>query len=983
MKTINILLTLICFLYKGQQQTNYYEKWYTTEDNMLPQNTIKSIVQDKYDFIWLSTENGIVRFDGKDFKIYDSDIPNVENRTMLIDGAAEDDWLFTFFQSGEIPSIISKRSFSIEPNNLKVKKFGTENLYKILKNNSESVKQQRFYYFITKNEYYILEGYNLYYHNSIKTQYIRKLKDYFYYNFFLSGNQLFYFKDPSSIEQICRTGQIKKYTTGITKASDYAIFVNNANQQTLIRNNNKIYLLEYVNNNIVLSVLYDDKKLKQIVISCLYYDRKNNMLLLGTKSNGLLMVRKNFITAVASPSLGNNIFYALAEYDKNHLITARGEVFNKNGYCKKLSFNEEIDPYGIITLRPHSEFLIKRENKIILYNNNKISTLLDFKVSSSSIYSISKGKNGKIWISFWEKGKYKFGYIIIQNQKIIQKEFYYTKYSVRNSFQINEDEILLATEKGLFLFNQKKRIIKTLIDKINFRSINSNGDKLIWVETYGKGLYLYKDGKVYFPPKYLSQSFLFAHCVLEDNYGYYWISSNNGLFQVKKKDLVDCFLGRKEKIYIHKYNKNDGLSTTEFNGGANTNGIKQGDYIIFPSMNGLIYINTKASKPILSNEIYYMDRFIINGKEIPINNRTINIDRKFGYMKVFIDYPDYGNLDNNYIEYRIDDNQWELLADNKTLNINSLSKGKHLISFRKLKNFSSAYIYKSLSLHVKPAFWETVLFKMSACAIFLLILYMLYKLRLRKIEKEKRILNQKIEEHTSELKKTITSLSITREELYAQLYRRKKFIASISHDIKSPIKFIKLSAGYLMENTNDTEQKKALNSIYESSDRIIDFIDSTIKYNKIFVYDNYKAKENVKLYNFIKQRISLFKNAAEFKALRIVNKIGKRKIIKTNPDVLSIIVHNILDNAIKYTDQNGSILIYDLKEDNQYKLVIEDTGIGMSPKEIKKLNEPISSEESNLGYRFIKELIPLIDCTIVIESTKNVGTKIFIIFNVN
>ncbi len=976
----------MCLLYKGQQQRNYYEKWYTTEDNMLPQNTIKSIVQDKYDFIWLSTENGIVRFDGKDFKTYDSHIPNVENRTMLINGAAKDDWLFTFFQSGEIPSIISKRNCSIElknsVNNSKIKKLGAENLYKILKSNSESIKRKRFYYFISKNEYYVLDNYNLYYHNNNRTKHIRKLNDYIYYNFFLSGNQLFYLKDSSSIEQICRTGQIIKHSTGITKALDYAAFVNNANQQTLIRNNNKIYLLEYVKNNIVSTVLYEDKKLNQIMISCLYYDRKNNMLLMGTESNGLLMLRKNFITTIKSPSSGNNIFYALAEYDKNQLITAQGEIFNKDGYQKKLFFDEESDSYGIITLQPRSEFLIKRENKILLYNNNKINLLLDFGTSGSSIYSISKGKDDKIWISFWQKEKHETGYIVIKNQKIIQKEFFDIKYSARNIFQINEDEILLATEKGLFLFNQKKRIIKTLIPKINFRSINSNGDNLIWIETYGKGLYLYKDKKVYFPPKYLSQTLLFAHCVIEDNYGYYWISSNNGLFQVKKKDLVDCFLRRKEKIYIHKYNKNDGLSTTEFNGGANTNGIKQGDYIIFPSMNGLIYIDTKASKPILSSENYYIDRFTVNGREIPING-IVNLNRKFGYLKIFIDYADYGNLNNNYLEYRIDDNQWELLTENKTLNINSLSKGKHIIRFRKLKNFSSDYIYKAISLYVKPAFWETLFFKISISTIFLVLIYIFYKLRLRKIEKEKRILNQKIEEHTSELKKTITSLSVTREELYAQLSRRKKFIASISHDIKSPIKFIKLSAGYLMENTDDTEQKKALNSIYESSDRIIDFIDATIKYNKIFVYDNYKAKENVKLYSFIDQRISLFKNAAEFKALHILNKIGKRKIIKTNPDVLSIIIHNILDNAIKYTNQNGSILIYDLKKDNQYKLVIEDTGIGMSPEEIKKLNEPSSSDDTHLGYRFIKELIPLIDCTIAIDSTKNVGTKIFIIFNLS
>lgn len=49
-------------------QNNYIEKWYSADSEHLPQNSVKNIVEDKFGFIWIATENGIVRFDGENFK---------------------------------------------------------------------------------------------------------------------------------------------------------------------------------------------------------------------------------------------------------------------------------------------------------------------------------------------------------------------------------------------------------------------------------------------------------------------------------------------------------------------------------------------------------------------------------------------------------------------------------------------------------------------------------------------------------------------------------------------------------------------------------------------------------------------------------------------------------------------------------------------------------------------------------------------------
>lgn len=981
MKYLLALLFVLACLQFSAQQENYYEKWYNADESKLPQNTIKSVVKDKYGFIWLSTENGIVRFDGKNFLTYDVNIPSVENRTLIIEGSADDDWLFTFFNSGEIPSIITRRSFSVVSERdsasfNKLKSHGPENLWKILKDSSEKIKKGRFHFYITKKEFYYIDHYRLFYQKNGKTRFIRDLKGYVYFRFFLLGNELFYLKDSALIEKIEKTGLIKEYQTGITEKDDFDFLVNNANKQLLIRNDNKIYLIEHKNNTISSTLVCDSKTLKDLPITCMYYDSVTRTLIVGTVSKGFLLVRKNFINAYNSPR--KTIFHDITTFNDKEVITGEGDVFNVNGYIKSFPFPNK-DKYGILPLEGKEEFVLKSENSIILWSQGKARTIRDFG-KNTSVRGISSTAGNKIWVCL-ESEKDLIGYITIKNQKVIREKFYDINVPVRGIVQVNNEEFLVAAHNGLYLFNEKKSTRKTLVKNITFRSINNNGDNLFWAQTYGKGLYLYKDGRLYAPPQkngILSS----VHSVLDDGMGYYWLSSNKGLFQVRKQNFLNSYLRRNSDVYIHKYTRKDGLLTSEFNGGANINGLISNGFVVFPSMNGMVYINVKNAFPVMPGNDYYLDRVAVNEKEKNVSG-ILNLENNFGYVKIFVDYTNFGNQANDYIEYRIDENTWQPLPENRIISINSLTHGKHDIQVRKLKDFSSEYIYKKLQVFVKPTFWETAAFKLLAVVVLLLVFYSFYRIRLKQIENESLLLNAKIDERTIELKETISSLSKTREELYAQLYRQKKLVAAISHDIKSPLKFINLSTELLLDNIDDAcYEKKVIVSINESSAQILEFIDSTINYNKIFIYDNYKTRENIVLRDFIFQRMLLFANTAEFKSIQIQNNIGKNDIVVSNPDVLSIVIHNILDNAIKYTDQ-GFIYIYGITNDEcRYHLVIEDTGFGMSEEELAKLKQTQDFSGSRLGMKIVKELLPLIDVSFDIESKKGEGTKMILTFAV-
>lgn len=631
---------------------------------------------------------------------------------------------------------------------------------------------------------------------------------------------MFYLKDSSVIEKIERKGQIKEYSTGIKKADDFSFFINTANKQLLLRNDDEIYLIEYGNNAVTPVLVFSSKTLEGLSPTCMYYDRTTRTLILGTVSQGFLVIRKNFINAYNTPA--QTIFHAITSYNEKEVITGEGDIFNSNGYVKTLPFPNK-DPYGILPLEKQGEFLLKNEHSIVLWSQNKAKTLRYFG-KEAAVNSISSSPGNKIWISLFSGDKNLLGYVIIENQKIVKEKFYSIGVQVRGITRVNDEELLLAAHNGLYIFNVKKGKRKTLVSNITFRSINKNGDHLFWIQTYGKGLYLYKDGKLYEPPKkngILSS----VHSVIDDGLGYYWLSSNKGLFQVKKQNFINSYLHGNDSVYIHRYSRKDGLLTSEFNGGANINGLVNDGFIIFPSMNGMVYINARNAFPVMPGKDYYLDRIAVNEKEKNISG-ILNLEHNFGYVKIFVDYTNFGNQGNDNIEYKIDDSKWQPLPDNRIISINALTHGEHEIKVRKLKDFSSQYNYKTLQVFVEPTFWETTAFKVLAVVLLLLVFYLFYRIRLKQIENESHILNVKIDERTTELKETIGSLSKTREELYAQLYRQKKLVAAISHDIKSPLKFINMSTEILLDSIDDAcYEKKVIGSINESSAQILDFIE--------------------------------------------------------------------------------------------------------------------------------------------------------------
>jgi signal transduction histidine kinase len=239
----------------------------------------------------------------------------------------------------------------------------------------------------------------------------------------------------------------------------------------------------------------------------------------------------------------------------------------------------------------------------------------------------------------------------------------------------------------------------------------------------------------------------------------------------------------------------------------------------------------------------------------------------------------------------------------------------------------------------------------------------------------------------------IEDLEKTKIELSTEIVQHKKLIGTISHDIKSPLKYLTLTSKYIYEESKDygdSKYKKNTKSVYSSTLQLFNFIDSLLTYSKIFFEGKSSENSVYHLKELVHTKCDLFHEIAEASNNILVNEIDKNVTTKINKDILSVVLHNILDNAIKNTEK-GVIKVYSHVKNKKLYLVVEDTGKGFKEEDLIYYNQ-LSNEQSaeklilrngGMGLPMIIELIHILNGDLKFHSEGGKGSKIEIITDLN
>ncbi len=252
----------------------------------------------------------------------------------------------------------------------------------------------------------------------------------------------------------------------------------------------------------------------------------------------------------------------------------------------------------------------------------------------------------------------------------------------------------------------------------------------------------------------------------------------------------------------------------------------------------------------------------------------------------------------------------------------------------------------------------------------------------------KRLLDSKheIDESNKQLQAMIQDLEKTEINLSRELIQQKKIIGTISHDIRSPLKYIVLIGNYLCEETKkkpDSASHKYASSIFKSSSQLYEFTKILIEYSNIYIEDKKHEEVYYSFHELVQNKIELFTEIAKSNNSSINNSIDKDLVSHVNNRILSIIVHNLLDNAVKNT-LDGTIEIGATANKKKITFWVRDTGSGMSQDLIHYYTNLLKSKESEklilnnfgIGLHFVLELLIIVKGNISFSSTPNVGTTV-------
>lgn len=257
-------------------------------------------------------------------------------------------------------------------------------------------------------------------------------------------------------------------------------------------------------------------------------------------------------------------------------------------------------------------------------------------------------------------------------------------------------------------------------------------------------------------------------------------------------------------------------------------------------------------------------------------------------------------------------------------------------------------------------------------------------------------LEKKVSDRTKVLQEAIRELEKSRNELRDALEKEKdlndlksRFISMASHEFRTPLTTILSSASLISEynsNENSDKRNKHINRIKSAVNNLNDILSDFLSISKLEegkVHAEYKDFDLTKLVNEVVMDMQI--NARPGQKINYLHK-GTTEVFLDNKLIKNILI-NLINNSIKFTEENKNINVSTRCDAYTVSLEIQDEGIGISEEDQKHLFErfyrgknAFNIQGTGLGLHIVGNYVDLMKGHIVFNSKLNKGTSIKITF---
>lgn len=219
---------------------------------------------------------------------------------------------------------------------------------------------------------------------------------------------------------------------------------------------------------------------------------------------------------------------------------------------------------------------------------------------------------------------------------------------------------------------------------------------------------------------------------------------------------------------------------------------------------------------------------------------------------------------------------------------------------------------------------------------------------------------------------------------------RQDFTANVSHELKTPLTSISGYAELIEHNmVSQTDIPRFAGEIHRSATRLLTTINDIIKLSELDVMETTTlVLDRLPLYQMAENCVDMLQVNAEKHQVTLKLE-GEPAYIMGNREMVDEVLYNLCDNAIRYNNINGSVVVRVKPEGEKVRLCVEDTGIGIPEKHQSRVFERFyrvdksrskATGGTGLGLAIVKHIVAQHEAEMKLESEPGKGTQITILF---
>jgi ligand-binding sensor domain-containing protein/signal transduction histidine kinase/CheY-like chemotaxis protein len=790
-------------------------------------------------------------------------------------------------------------------------------------------------------------------------------------------------------------------------------------------------------------------------IEALLVDR-GGTLWVGSASKGLLRLAKGQRSVLNSSQglLSDTVHSLLEDAEGNIWISVDGGMHRLKGAPFTPYGRPEGVPHDVITAileaRDGSLWLASEGSGVSRWHEGKLSTWTEREgLLHSEVHTLAEGPDGSLWIGTpqgvnrWKDGAITFSLGAAQGLPPGR---------VRTVFVDEQGAVWAGTRTGLARWNGEKVEVFTQREGLpadDVRLVLPRGAGGLWVATAGGGLASFDQGRAVTlsppgKPMYADLNAIheqpdgamwiatneglyrwkqgrftrLSHAdglfndrifqLLSDERGHLWMSSNKGVFRVALAELEAVADGRLARVRSHVYGVDDGMRSAECNGMGGPAGARTRDgRLWFPTSQGVVAYSPgeedqappQAPPPVLIEELR------VDRQPVPLPERG-RASVHQGDVEIHYTSPSLRAPHQLRFRYRLDhfDTDWIEAGARRTAYYTQLPPGNYVFRVQaESREGGPASPETALELHLPPLLHQTVAFRVACILAGVLVVAGAVWLRLRQLKARELELKAHVAARTRELATVNASLEARVNELQdtrERLAQAEKMAAvgtlaaGVGHEINNPLAYIISNLHYIAGELREArpegeperwvEVEQALGEALQGADRVRRIVQEL----KTFSRARPQEQHRVDLQAVLESALSLAEAETRLRA-RVVKDYGAAPAVMGDASRLAQVFLNLLINATQalpegHASQNEIRL--SVRQDEQGRVVVAviDTGAGIPPEVLPRIFEPFFTtkpvgEGTGLGLSICHTYLQAMGGDIRVRSELGRGTTVEVV----